>query len=100
LVGGPWADGFAAELLRCYVRYRFGQLPTVAGEVLEGAVPFAVLPVDRRLQHDSALAASAGERCVYVGHPYPNDVGDTTRLRCATVITSVGDDHRTVIADG
>src|SRR3984885_7533540 len=100
LIGGPWADGLAAELLRCHVRHRLSQLPAVAGEVLESAVPLAVLPFDRRLEHDGAMVAGAGECRVYVGDPHPDDVGDPAWLRRAPVAAVVGDDYGIVVADG
>ena len=72
----------------------------MAGEVLEGAVPLAVLPFDRCLEHDGAVVAGAGERRVYVGDADPDEVGDPAWLRGAPLAAGVGDDHGTVVADG
>jgi hypothetical protein len=63
-------------------------------------VPLAVLPFDRRLEHDGAMVTGAGERRVHVGDPDPDDVGDPAWLRRAPLAADVGDDHGTLIADG
>jgi hypothetical protein len=57
----------------------------VAREVFEGAVPLAVLPVDRRLEHDDATVAGASEPRVNAGDPHANDMGDPAWLRRASV---------------
>ena len=55
----------------------------VPGEILKGAVPLSVLPVDGRLEHDGAMVPSAGERDIDIGHPDPNNVRNPVGFRCA-----------------
>ena len=99
LVGGPRAHGHAAVLLGCHVRRRLGQLSAVASQVLEGAVPLAVFPVDRRLDHDGAVVTGAGEGGVNVRHPHANHGSDASRLRRPPVAATIGDNHRPLAAD-
>ncbi len=47
-VGGPWADGGVAALLRGHIRDCFRELPAMAEGIPEGAVALAVLAVDGR----------------------------------------------------
>ena len=56
LICRPRANRLASELLRRHVRQRLGQLPTMASQVLEGAVTLAVVPVDRCLNDDRAAS--------------------------------------------
>lgn len=100
LIGGPGADGLAAELLWRHICHSLGQLPSVAGEILESAVSLTVLPVDRRFEHDCAMVSSSRERCVDVGHPDPDKVRDTAGLRWAPLAADVSDYHSTVAPDG
>ena len=72
----------------------------MAGEGFEGAVPLAVLPVDRRLKHNGAMVGSASERRVDVCDADPDYVGDLTGLRRPALCADVGDDHGSVVADG
>ena len=37
--------------------------------------PLAVLLVDRRFEDDGAMLSSPGERCVDLGDPDPNEMG-------------------------
>ena len=100
LVSGPRADGLAAELLRCHVCDCLGQLPTVAGEIHKGAVPLAVLSVDRRFEHTRAMISSVCESVVDVGHPDPNNLCSPARFRRVPVTADVRDDHGPVLPDG
>ena len=100
LVRGPRAHGLAAELLWGNVRYCFGQLPTVTGEVLEGAVALAVVPIDGCLDDHGAVVARPGEGYVDVGNPDPNEMADPAWLRRLSFGADIGDDDRTVVADG
>ena len=81
LVGRPWADRPAAELLRRHVRHRLRQLPTMSGQSsTRPEVTLAVqLPVDRCLDHESACVTGPNERGVHIGNPNPDRVGGPTR---------------------
>ena len=85
LVSGPWADGLAAELLWGHIGYDLGQLPAVASEIHSGAVPLAILSVDRRFNHDGAMVSGASERVGDVGYADPNNLRDHARFRGALV---------------
>ena len=80
-------------------RQSLGELPTVAGEVFNGKVTLAVLPLGRRLKHPCSICSGALELGFDVVHPHPDEVGHETFVWWLLIATDVGHDHRPVGAD-
>ena len=97
---GPWGHGLAPVLLGCNVSHGLAELPSMPGEVFEGAVPLAVLPVRRRLQHPGPPSTGSLEAGVDVVDPHPELVRHDIGLRWPALACDVGHDHRRVGADG
>ncbi len=58
---GPRRDGLAAVLLRCHIRYSLGELPSMACQILHGAVPLAVLAICGCFEHPCSVRTCALE---------------------------------------
>ena len=81
------------------VERRVAVLPTVAAEVLESAVPLAVLPVGGCLQNHSAVVPGPGECRVDISYPHPDQVTVATGLWWPPIGAGVGNDDRAIRTD-
>ena len=95
----PWLDGLTADLFGRHVPQRLGELPAVAREVLDRAIPLAILPVGRRLEHAGPVDTGPLELGVDIVHAYPDEMGHDTILGRLLLASDIGDDHRPVLTD-
>ena len=70
------------------------------GKVLERAIALAVLPVDWRLEHHSAVVAGASECGVDILDPHPDQVTVPILLWQAPITAEIRDDHCATVPDG
>src|SRR6266516_8014504 len=96
---GPGRDSLAAVFLGRHVSHRLGELPAVAGQVFDGAFPFAVLPVGGWLEHPGPVGSGPLVPGLDVVNPNLHHVGHDALLWRLLLTADVSHDHRPVLAD-
>ena len=95
----PRFDSLTAELFGRYVPKRLGELPSMAGEILQRAVSLAVLAVCRRFEHASPVNPSSLELGIDVVHAHPDEMAHDPALWGLLLTPDIGDDQSAIFAD-
>ena len=95
----PRLDGVAAEFLRSDVADGLGEDPTVPTHVLNRVVAFAVLTIDRPIEHMCAEVPSTLVVDIDAIDPDPNEMGHAAGLGWKLLATHVAEDHGAIGAD-
>ena len=95
---GPRRDRLAAVLLRCYVRYGLGKLPSMACQVLQGAVPLAVLAICGCFEHPRSVRTCTLELGIDIFDPDTDEVSHLIAMS-RLLSPALGDDRCTIGTD-
>jgi len=95
---GPRRDGLAAVLLRCYIRYSLGELPSMACQILHGAVPLAVLAICGCFEHPCSVRTCALELGIDIFDPDTDEVCYLIAM-CRLLSPALGDDRCAIGTD-